>query len=110
MYKVEGTTITMVRGDSFVASISLSRNGEPYIPVNGDTIRFAAKKKIGDAKPCIEKTVPTDTLELKLIPSDTAKLPFGDYIYDLEITFADGGVDTFVYGGTLILLAEVCSG
>lgn len=110
MYKVDGTTITMVRGDTFVAAINLSRNGEPYIPVSGDQIRFAAKRSIGDAKPCIAKNIPYDTMELKLVPADTAKLPFGSYVYDLEIEFADGAVDTFVYGGTLNILAEVCSG
>lgn len=109
MYKIEGTTISMVRGDTFVAAITLNRNGEPYIPTENDTIRFAAKRQYGDLQPCIQKEVPTDTMELKLNPSDTAKLPFGTYIYDLEIEFEDGGVDTFVASGKLNILNEVCS-
>lgn len=110
MYKVEGTKITMVRGDSFVAAINLTRGEETYTPVEGDTIRFAVKKNIGDAYPCILKLVPIDTLELKLVPADTAKLAFGNYIYDLELEFSDGAVDTFVHNGTLVLLPEVYSG
>lgn len=109
MYNIEGTKITMVRGDTFVASISLNRKGEPYIPTENDTIRFAAKKNIGDVEPAIYKEVPIDTMELKLTPADTSRLPFGTYLYDLEIEFEDGGVDTFVHEGQLIILSEVCS-
>jgi hypothetical protein len=30
-------------------------------------------------------------MNLNLIPADTQKLPFGEYVYDLEITFGSTG-------------------
>lgn len=45
-YSVSGTTITLTRGDSFIADISITdQDDKPYIPGAGDVIRFAMKKR-----------------------------------------------------------------
>lgn len=59
-------------------------------------VRFAAKKAWADAEPCILITIPNDTLILTIEPNDTKQLEFGAYNYDLQITFANGDVATFV--------------
>ena len=74
----------------------MTRNGETYIPEQGDSLRFAMKKNYTEGEPLIYKVIPTDTLILHLDPEDTKPFPFGDYVYDIEITFADGTVDTFI--------------
>lgn len=107
MYKVCGTTITMVRGDTFVAVINLSRGGESYIPSNNDIIRFAARRS-GEVRPRITKIVPIDTLELCLSPEDTKDLPGGLYKYDLEIEFENGDIDTFISNGVLNIISDIC--
>ena len=107
MYKVSGTTITMTRGDTVRVDVKIKMDGEDYIPEEGDVIRFAAKKNYDDEQPCIVKTVPNDTMVLTLEPSDTKSLAFGYYKYDLQITFADGDVYTFVTKATLIIDKEV---
>ena len=106
MFKVNGTDITLTRGDTLVAEIGIRRNDEPYTPVAEDSIRFALKhstmnadhSEFTDEQPLIRKEIPYDTLILKLDPADTKPYGFGRYRYDIEITFEDGTVDTFIKG------------
>ena len=107
MYKIDGTTITLTRGDSFYCQLSLTRGGEAYTPDPSDTIRFALKKDYFDTEALITKTIPNDTLVLSLLPADTKTLAFGTYVYDIEITFADGDVDTFINEAIFTLAPEV---
>ena len=115
MYRVFGTTIQMTRGDTVIVQIGIKRNGEPYIPVQGDVIRFAMKHpamtpkktRYVDTDPILIKLIPNDILQLRLDPQDTAELDFGDYVYDIQITFEDGSVDTFIAEAKLQLLPEV---
>lgn len=114
MYKIDKTTIFLTRGDTLLAQLSLIKDGEEYTPIEGDTIQFALKhasmKTNGtayvDKDPIIVKNVPIDTMMLRLEPEDTKELLFGEYAYDIQITFANGIVDTFIHD-TLHLLPEV---
>lgn len=108
MYSVSGTTITLTRGDTLRIHLTLTTDdGEPYIPQEGDVIRFAMKKNYTDDEPLIYKTLDNDTLTLKLDPVDTKSLEFGSYVYDIQLTTADGDVDTFIYRSKLKLTEEV---
>lgn len=40
---------------------------------------------------------------LYIAPSDTRDLRIGSYVYDIEITFENGDVDTFISGVFQIL-------
>jgi len=112
--KVNGTKITMTRGDTLRLKIGIERDGEPYEPTENDAVRFAVKHRTmnitkteyTDTEPLIEKSIPYDTLILELEPSDTKPLGFDTYDYDVQITFADGTVDTFI-SDTLKLTKEV---
>ena len=112
---INGTKISMTRGDTLRVAVSMTRNGEPYTPENGDVVRFAAKhkkmksgdKEYSDVEPLILKTIPNGTMVLELVPSDTKDLDFGEYVYDIEITFEDGTVDTFITASPFILTPEV---
>lgn len=114
-YKIDGTRIELTRGDSFYCVVSLSRGNEPYTPAEGDRIRFALKRAVlaplggdfDDARPLILKTIPNDTLLLHLAPADTKGLSFGSYVYDIELTFASGDVDTFIADAPFELTREV---
>lgn len=107
-YSVKGTSITLTRGDSFAADIGIFQpNGEPYVPSEGDQIRFAMKKAIKDEKVLILKEIPIDTLRLILDPEDTKHLEFGTYVYDIQLTKASGEVDTFITKSNLTLTEEV---
>lgn len=116
MFKVENNAITITRGDSGIAEITLTTDeGEEYTPQEGDSIRFAVKSnrftpkmtEFVDLEPLIEKNIPITDLNLRLVPNDTKNLPFGSYLYDLELTFADGYVDTFVNCAAFRIVPEV---
>ena len=81
-YSVSGTTITLTRGDTFVALISITKqDGTPYVPNDGDKVRFAMKAKYEDPEPLVVK--------------------------DIQITKADGTVDTFITKATIKITEEV---
>ena len=82
-------------------------NGEVYIPAEGDTIRFAMKRRYKDENTLIQKTIPTDTFLLELQPEETKPLAAGrGYVYDVELTDSFGRTDTYITG-IVTLMEEV---
>ena len=107
MIRITGTKIELTRGDTLNVYVKMCRKGEEYTPKAGDVMRFAMKKHYQDAEPVIEKIIPNDTQVLTLEPEDTKALKFGEYVYDIELTFADGTVDTFIAKATFVVSEEV---
>ena len=102
---IEGTNIFLTRGDTLLLQLELKDiEGNAYTPQPGDVITFALKHNRLNAKrtdyydqePLITKTISNDTLILELAPTDTKELEFGEYAYEVSITFANGRVDTFI--------------
>ena len=85
----------------------INRMKPPYTPVEGDSVRFAMKSSYEDTEPVLVKNIPIGTLKLVIEPDDTKKLPFGQYVYDVQITKASGEVDTFITKARLKLTEEV---
>lgn len=115
-WSIKGTTVTLTRGDSFPLQVNIKVNGEDYTPSEIDTIKFRLKRNTMDSKrtryldekPLIQKQIPYDTMNLDLAPADTSKLPFGEYVYDLEITFGSTGqVYTFINNAIFNIVPEV---
>ena len=114
-YSVNGNAIVLTRGDSFSAGIKLYRGSQEYTPAAGDVIRFAVKRpsmKAGredymDAEPIILKEIDHETMTLSIEPNDTKTMSFREYVYDIEITFEDGTVDTFITASPFIVTPEV---
>ena len=109
MYKIKqtktGYDIELTRGDTFIATLSLEKNGEAYTPTAEDSIRFALKhdklkqdrSDYQDDEPLLLITIPNDTMTLTINPEDTKPFAFGGYAYDIELT-SNGVVDTFIKG------------
>lgn len=107
-YSVNGTTITLTRGDTFKAQIIIhDRAGNVYTPIEGDSVRFALKAKITDPEPLAVIDIPIDTMMLIIKPEHTSGLSFGSYIYDIQLTKVNGDVDTFITASKLKLTEEV---
>lgn len=107
-YSIKGTTISLTRGDSFAAIITIKKpNGDEYRPSEGDKITFSAKKRITDTNVIITKNIPIDTMKLILEPNDTKGLEFGKYVYDIQLETSDGFVDTFITKSELNVMEEV---
>lgn len=114
MIRLNGNKIFMTRGDTLRLEVRVTVDGEEYSPSDGDVVRFALKREAMnmqrsrylDSEPLILKTIPNDTMTLELNPEDTKELGFGLYDYDIQITFADGDVSTFI-SDKLELMREV---
>ena len=107
-FKVMRNTIYLTRGDTFKAHLSIKNpDGTEYTPIEGDTIRFALKENIEDEDCLIYRDIPIDTMILVIYPEDTKELEFGSYVYDIQLTKANGDVDTFITASKLKLTAEV---
>ena len=107
-FKVRNNTIFLTRGDTFKAKITITYpNGAVYTPTEGDSIRFALKEDVEDKECLIIRDIPIDTMLLVINPEDTKELEFGSYVYDLQLTKANGDVDTFITASKFKLTAEV---
>lgn len=99
MINVNNNTISMTRGDTLILSLDLTKDGEMFTPSANDYIRFAMSKRYKSEKKyelILVKQIPNDSLVLQLDPEDTDELDYGTYNYDIEITYANGDVDTFI--------------
>ena len=111
MVTVFNNTITLVRGDTVEVPVTIRlRNGEDYVPSEGDVIRFALKSDYMDDSPVlIRKVLPNDSPVLRLEACETKALSARKraYVFDIELATVNGYVDTFIRG-QLIVLEEVC--
>ena len=108
-YGIFGNKIVMTKGDTVRLRVNIQqkRTGEMYKPHNGDKLRFALKRYISNRTVELEKDIPTDTMILTLTEEDTKTLDFGVYHYDIQLTYANGYVDTIIQNGLLELKYEV---
>lgn len=100
-HRIEGTDITLTRGDSLFLQLSLYKDGDVYVPAPGSRVRFAMKRSYNDpdSEIILEKQIPINTLLLEIEPEDTKPLTMGkSYVYDIELTDENGYVDTFIAG------------
>ena len=102
-------TIHLTRGDTARFSIGQIVNtitNTNYTPTAEDTVTMTIKKTTLDAAPCVQIIVPGGEV-LHIKPEDTKAMAFGKYVYDIQITMADGDVYTIVPPTTFDLLKEV---
>ena len=106
--KISNKTIIMTRGDTLKLKVNITDSlGNPYTPVDGDSLKFGVKNDYNDEETLILKDIPIDTCLLHLAPSDTKSLKQpSKLVYDFELTKADGTVDTFL-SGVLKITEEV---
>lgn len=106
MVKIQGTTIYMTRGDTATINLSIKNdNKEEYELGEGDVVVFSVKKTLSDETYLIQKTFKDK--EIVIEHEDTRNLYFGEYLYDIQLTFADGKVSTIVTPSKLVLESEV---
>jgi hypothetical protein len=61
------------------------------------------KKNKTDEETIILRTIDPETMVLNFEPSDTKELPMDSiYIYDVELTRANGDVSTFIKGRVIV--------
>ena len=106
---INGTNISMTRGDS--ESITVSLQGSSFEA--GDKVEITVRKYAEHTVKLIHKTV-TEFEDGKAViaiyPEDTASMSFGSYIYDIQLTRADGAVYTIIKPSKFDILTEVSYG
>lgn len=125
MLKVVGRKIYLTRGDTAYINVNVRlNNGDPYIFSEGDEVWFAMKRKTTDKEYLIapKKLTPyivegTENDEhpqygvyLSILPDETINLPFGTYVYDIElVNEAKDYVSTIIEPNAFVILEEVGS-
>ncbi len=87
--------IQHTRGDTARIRVACTNQatGEAYDIQAGDTLTLTVKQSTRDKEPVLQKTVKGTSL-IVLDPEDTASLAYGRYRYDVQLTCADGSVQT----------------
>lgn len=96
--------IAMIRGDSESITVRCS---EPFD--NGDMVTFTMRPDI-EGEIVLQKEItdfPEGEAVIPFEPEDTAGLDFGDYVYDIQLTRADGTVTTLIVPARFRLEEEV---
>ena len=87
-------TIELTRGDTGAYKFQRIKNGE-VIPTIADNIYFSIKKNFNVKETLLQKTINDMTFDedgtyhFLINPEDTNNLPYGDYVFDIEIVQED---------------------
>lgn len=96
--------ISMTRGDSESITVRCSESFN-----EGDTVTFTMREAVDE--PIVLQKVITDFPDgeavIPFYPEDTEGLEFGDYVYDIQMTRADGTVTTLLVPAKFTLKDEV---
>lgn len=100
-------TIKLTRGDSARISLSITfDDNATYTVQDGDVVTLSVKKTTEDTRYVLQKKLGKDLL-FYIEPHDTKKIQFGRYIYDVQLTRANGDVYTIIAPSTFEILQEV---
>ena len=106
MFSISGTTISITRADTGIFTLDIANSqGQPY-DYSNDEVLFTVKKNVYEKTALIQKEVQYGE-NITILPSDTEKLSYGAYVYDVQITTAGGVVDTVRPPSQFVILPEV---
>lgn len=108
LYVLEDGTIKLTRGDTAKLDVSITedQSGQEIEINDTDILTLTVKRSINDSEPSFQKII-TGSTTFHIEPSDTSKLKFGKYIYDVQMSSASGDVYTVIEPSTFELLKEV---
>lgn len=109
--RLSGKDIYMIRGDSETILVSCTdSDGSPVPFAVGDTVRFTVKRQASDTTKVLQKVVTEfdeGVATISLAPADTKNASFGKYVYDVQLTSAEGRVTTIIPPSRFVLEEEV---
>lgn len=108
---VDGTNISMTRGDSEFIEVSCSDEyGNKVDFEDGDVIYFTVKHTINNTDKIIQKVVTSFTngnAIIEILPDDTKNIAYQVYIYDIQLNKKDGTVKTIIKPSKFTITGEV---
>ena len=109
--KIQGTNISMTRGDSEAIKVTVKDTIENVVPLlTGDTIYFTVREYTLNTTKIIEKIITEfDDGEalITINPQDTNDLSFAYYVYDIQLTRENGMVKTIIPPSQFLITGEV---
>lgn len=109
--KIQGTNISMTRGDSEAIKVIVKDTLGNIIPlITGDTIYFTVRGNILNTTKVIEKIITEFDDGKALInihPQDTNNLRFTTYVYDIQLNKENGTVKTIIPPSRFTITGEV---
>lgn len=109
--KIDGTNISIIRGDSEVIKVSCrDESGVDFHFAEGDIVYFTVKRSTNTEEKILQKIVTEFTEGVALItifPEDTRELKTGIYYYDIQLNRANGQVKTIIPPSKFTINAEV---
>lgn len=111
--KVDGTNLSMIRGDTESITISIADNdANPVVLVtNEDTIYFTVKLNTSTESKIMQKILTTFDVEgnaiVEIEPQDTKELLYKSYKYDIQWVNNNGDVRTIVPPSVFTIEPEV---
>lgn len=96
--------IYLTRGDSADFKINVyTIGGNEYEIKDTDTITFTLKRSTSDKENLFQKTGNI----IRINPNDTKDLSYGEYVYDVQLNFDNGDVDTIIEPTRFYVTEEV---
>ena len=104
----EDGVIQFTRGDTAYIKVYIENKlaQTQYKIQPNNVLAMSIKRSIRDKDPSVQKVV-TGSSIFHIQPTDTSKLAFGKYLYDVQITTEAGDVYTVIGPTTFELLKEV---
>ena len=108
MFKIEYGKIFITRGDSAAFDIQVRQPDKRtiYELSDGDVLTFTVKASDTEIEYLLQKTGQI----IHIDPVDTQKLAYGRYLYDVQLTFADGTINTIIPPTPFIVCNEITFG
>jgi hypothetical protein len=99
--------LSVYQGDDFRAAVTVSDSTGAAADLTGYTVNAQIRRGIADNNPDIVQTISTsvdlpNTINLSIDHADTANLT-GPYLWDLQLTAADGTKTTILRGKVDVL-------
>lgn len=108
LYIESNNVIRLTRGDTAKLTVPIENDldNSSYVMDEQDTLTFTIKKSVKDNGKLVQKVV-TGSNNFHIKPEDTDSLPFGKYVYDVQLTTAGGDVYTVIEPTSFEILSEV---
>lgn len=108
LYIESNNVIRLTRGDTAKLTVPIENDldNSSYVMDEQDTLTFTIKKSVKDNEKLVQKVV-TGSNNFHIKPEDTDSLPFGKYVYDVQLTTAGGDVYTVIEPTSFEILSEV---
>ena len=98
--------IKIIRGDTARFKIEiLNQNEEPYELQEGDKLVFTVKKNVSTRCIALQKQIMGETFTIT--HDDTKNMVYGQYVYDVQLTQANGDVTTVIPPSKFKIMPEV---